>query len=37
MRRGGAIVDEGVVPADADGLARLVLRVGPEARACVEI
>jgi transposase len=34
---GGGIVDEGFVPADEDGLARLVLRVGPEVRACVEM
>jgi transposase len=34
---GGAIVDEGFVPADEDGLARLVLRLGPEVRACVEM
>jgi hypothetical protein len=30
---GGAISGEGVVPADEDGLARLVLTVGPEVRA----
>ena len=34
---GGAISGEGVVPADEDGLARLVLTVGPEVRACVEM
>jgi transposase len=34
---GGAIVGEGVVPADDDGLARLVLAVGSEVRACVEM
>ncbi len=34
---GGAIVDEGLVPADDDGLAKLVLRFGPEVRACVEM
>jgi transposase len=33
----GAISGEGVVPADEDGLARLVLAVGAEARACVEM
>ncbi len=34
---GGAIVAEGFVPADEDGLARLVLGLGPEVRACVEM
>src|SRR3954471_15820268 len=34
---GGAISGEGVVPADEDGLARLVLTLGPEVRACVEM
>ena len=34
---GGAISGEGMVPADEDGLARLVLTVGPEIRACVEM
>jgi Transposase len=34
---GGAISGEGVVPADEDGLARLVLAVGAEVRACVEM
>jgi hypothetical protein len=34
---GGAISGEGVVPADEDGLVRLVLAVGPEVRACVEM
>jgi len=34
---GGAISGEGMVPADEDGLARLVLTVGPEVRACVEM
>jgi transposase len=37
MREGGEIADEGLVPADEDGLAKLVLRVGPEVRACVEM
>src|SRR4051812_3817027 len=37
MREGGAIVEEGFVPADDDGLAKLVLRCGPEVRACVEM
>jgi hypothetical protein len=32
---GGGISGEGVVPADEDGLARLVLMVGTRARACV--
>ena len=36
-REGGAIVDEGFVAADEDGLARLVLTLGPEVRACVEM
>jgi transposase len=34
---GGEIVEEGVVAADEDGLARLVLCVGTEVRACVEM
>jgi transposase len=34
---GGAIAGEGVVAADEDGLARLVLRLGVEVRACVEM
>jgi hypothetical protein len=34
---GGVIVAEGFVAADEDGLARLVLRLGPEVRACVEM
>ena len=33
----GAIVGEGVVPADEDGLARLVLLAGTEVHACVEM
>jgi transposase len=33
----GAIACEGFVPADEDGLARLVLELGPEARACLEM
>ncbi len=33
---GGAIVEEGLVPADEDGLAKLVLRSGRRVRACVE-
>ncbi len=35
MREGGQIVDEGFVPADEDGLAKLVLSVGPDVHACV--
>lgn len=34
---GGEILDEGVVPADEDGLAKLVMRLGVEVRACVEM
>ena len=37
LSEGGAISGEGMVPADEDGLARLVLTVGPEVRACVEM
>src|SRR5215211_4043774 len=37
LGEGGAIGGEGVVPADEDGLARLVLAVGPDVRACVEM
>jgi transposase len=33
---GGRIEGEGLIPADADGLARLVLQLGVEVRACVE-
>ena len=33
----GAIVGEGAVPADADGLARLVLERGTDVRAVVEM
>jgi transposase len=32
----GAIEGEGMIPADGDGLARLVLELGTEIRACVE-
>ena len=35
--RAGAIAGEGFVPADEDGLARLVLGLGPEVRACLEM
>jgi transposase len=34
---GGAIAAEGLIPADEDGLARLVLRLGPDVKACVEM
>jgi transposase len=34
---GGEIVAEGVVSADEDGLARLVVRLGTDVRACVEM
>jgi transposase len=37
MRKDGEIVGEGFVPADEDGLARLVLGSGCEVRACVEM
>jgi hypothetical protein len=33
LSEGGAIVGEGAVPADEDGLARLVLQLGPDVRA----
>jgi transposase len=33
----GTITGEGVVPADEDGLVKLVLAVGPDVRACVEM
>jgi transposase len=34
---GGEVLEEGVVPADEDGLAKLVLRLGGDVRACVEM
>jgi transposase len=34
---GGDVLDEGVVPADEDGLAKLVVRLGTEVRARVEM
>jgi transposase len=37
MSEGGTIDQEGVIPADEDGLARLVLCLGLEVRACVEM
>jgi transposase len=33
----GAVIDEGWAPADEDGLAGLVMRLGPEASACMEM
>jgi transposase len=37
LSESGATVAEGVVPADEDGLARLVLRLGTEVSACLEM
>ena len=37
LGEGGAISAEGFVPADEDGLARLVLDCGTEVKACVEM
>jgi len=37
MSPAGEIVAEGFTPADEDGLAKLVLRVGTEVKACVEM
>jgi transposase len=37
LGEGGAVSGEGVVAADEDGLARLVLELGSEVRACVEM
>jgi len=37
LSAGGEILDEGLVGADEDGLARLVLALGTEVRACVEM
>jgi transposase len=37
MSESGAITDEGFIPADEEGLARLVLRAGTEVKACVEM
>ena len=34
---GGDVLEEGVVPADEDGLAKLVVRLGNDVRACVEM
>jgi transposase len=36
MAESGAIEREGMIPADEDGLARLVLELGADVRACVE-
>jgi transposase len=37
LGEGGGIVGEGAVPADEDGLARLVLELGVDVKACVEM
>ncbi len=37
MTEAGAIASEGLIPADQDGLARLVLKHGTEVKACVEM
>jgi transposase len=37
LGEGGVVSGEGVVPADEDGLARLVLKLGVDVRACVEM
>ena len=37
MSPGGTITEEGFTPADEDGLARLVLRLGGDVKACVEM
>jgi transposase len=37
MGEGGEIAAEGLIPANEDGLARLVLELGTEAEACVEM
>jgi hypothetical protein len=37
VREGSESADEGLVLADEDGLAKLVLRLGPDVRACVEM
>jgi transposase len=37
LSEGGAISQEGAVPADEDGLAKLVLALGTEVKACVEM
>ena len=37
MGEGGEIAAEGLIPANEDGLARLVLELGTEASGCVEM
>src|SRR5215210_7912110 len=37
MEADGAVSGEGFVPADEDGLARLVIELGSEVRACLEM
>jgi transposase len=37
LREGGGIAEERLVPADEDGLAKLVLRLGRDVRGCVEM
>jgi transposase len=37
MSEGGGIVAEGLIPANEDGLGRLVLELGSEASGCVEM
>jgi transposase len=37
MKEGGAIAGEGMIPAEESGLARLVLELGTEVEACVEM
>jgi transposase len=37
MNEAGTIEDEGLIPADQDGLAKLALGLGPEVKACVEM
>lgn len=37
MEADGVIAAEGMTPADADGLARLVLKLGPDIKACIEM
>jgi transposase len=37
LSEGGTLVGEGAVPADEDGLAKLVIRLGPDVRAVVEM
>jgi transposase len=37
MSEGGTVIEEGAVPAEEDGLAKLVLRLGSDVKACVEM